>query len=321
MRSHAFADGFEERLLTALARDWRLLGPVRGSDGVCRLAPVRRWGELSPGALPLIPLKKVLLPPVDPLWTLSGNTCTPSVDAAAVALLGIPPCDLYALAYLDRVFADDPLYQRRKERLFLVGSACTPGPGCFCPPWPALPPFDLFLADGRVWAGSAQGERVLEGFVAELGAAEERPLPAEVACGKGLPLPPDLERLFHGSSRSPLWREVGEKCVSCGACSAVCPTCYCYEVVDAALPDGTVTRRREWDNCFFRSHALVAGGHNFRPTRSERLRFRFEHKLLGFGALRGASSCVGCGRCGRACPVDIDLAEVLVRLVGEGRGT
>ena len=125
------------------------------------------------------------------------------------------------------------------------------------------------------------------------------------------------ESRFAASLHRPIWKEEGERCLSCGACSAVCPTCYCYDVVDEAGLDGSVARRREWDNCFFRDHALVAGGHNFRPDRASRLRFRFEHKYLGFGELRGEASCVGCGRCTSACPVAIDLAAVLARLSGD----
>lgn len=319
MQSWAFQAGFEDRLLQSLRRDWRVLAPVRGADGVGRLQPVRSWQELSPGSLPLIPLKKVVFPPHDLLWTLTGNECRePAPPSVPMALVGIAPCDLYALAYLDRVFADDPLYQSRRQGLLLVGSSCRPTDECFCPPRNEPPPFDLFLAADRLWAGSARGEGHLAALQAELAPPCDLPLPVEITDGRQ-PVPEDLEALFAGSAGLPLWQEVGERCVSCGACSAVCPTCYCYEMVDEALPDGRVNRRREWDNCFFRNHGLVAGGQNFRPSRAERLRFRFEHKMLGFGALRGISSCVGCGRCARACPVDIDISAVLAALAGEGR--
>lgn len=316
MAVHTTSNGFEERLLTELRRNFLVLGPVRGSDGVCRLAPVQRWADLTPAALPLIPLKKTLLPPRDTLWAFDADGYR-EPPPTATALVAIPACDLYALAYLDQVFADDPLYQRRRRDLLLVGAECEAGPGCFCPPRTEPPPFDLFLAGGRAWAGTVRGEELLVSLEMAPAPGEDVPLPK--ASGPMLPDPEALERLFAESAALPLWRQVADRCVSCGACSAVCPTCYCYDVVDEALPGGRVTRLREWDNCFFRSHALVAGGQSFRPTRTQRLRFRFEHKLLGFGPLRGIPSCVGCGRCGRACPVDIDISEVLAALVaGEG---
>jgi sulfhydrogenase subunit beta (sulfur reductase) len=234
-----------------------------------------------------------------------------------MALVGIAPCDLYALAYLDLVFAGDPHYQSRRQKLLLVGSECRHTPECFCPPRCEPPPFDLFFAGDRLWVGSARGEALQASLAEDFSSPDELPFPQEITSGQQ-PLAENLELLFTASTGLPLWREVGERCLSCGACSAVCPTCYCYAMVDEALPDDEVTRRREWDNCFFREHALVAGGQNFRPSRAERLRFRFEHKMLGFGTLRGVASCVGCGRCARACPVDIDISAVLASLAGGG---
>ena len=145
---------------------------------------------------------------------------------------------------------------------------------------------------------------------------EQRLSPPALPAGDSAAVPADIEPRFAASRHWPIWKEEGTRCLSCGACSAVCPTCYCYDVVDSAGLDGGVTRWREWVNCFFRDHALVAGGHNFRPDRAERLRFRCEHKYLGFGEMRGESSCVGCGRCAAACPVDIDLSALLNRLSG-----
>jgi sulfhydrogenase subunit beta (sulfur reductase) len=317
MHSFGVQDGFADQLLAALSGEYAILGPVRGRDGVGRLASIRSWRELDPESLPLIPLKKSVFPPRDLLWTLSAAGYSPPESPPDLALVGIPPCDLYALAYLDRVFADDPGYTRRRERIFLVGAPCTPSDGCFCPPRRKPPPFDLFLAEGRAWAGSAAGAELLAGLPLEEGRTDV-PLPAAVTSGVAAALPEDLEERFRTSARHPLWKEIARRCLSCGACSAVCPTCYCYDVVDAAMPDGVVERRRAWDNCFFAGHALVAGGHNFRSKRADRLRFRFEHKLLGFGELRGISSCVGCGRCARACPVDIDIAAVLAALCPGG---
>lgn len=318
MRSWFCQAGFADRLLQIVRRDHQVLAPVQGADGVCRLQSVRSWREISEGLLPLIPLKKVVFPPHAVLWSLNGAEYRePSPPSVPVALAGIAPCDLYALAYLDLVFADDLHYQSRRAGLLLLGSDCRPTPACFCPPRAEPPPFDLFLASGRVWAGSKRGEALLEGLQSDLSSPHEGAFPEDLAGGKQT-APENLEQLFAESAARPLWREVGARCLSCGACSAVCPTCYCYAVSDAAKPGGQVSRRREWDNCFFRDHALIAGGQNFRPTRSERLRFRFEHKMLGFGTLRGRSSCVGCGRCARACPVDIDVSAILAELTGGG---
>jgi ferredoxin len=88
-------------------------------------------------------------------------------------------------------------------------------------------------------------------------------------------------------------------------------------MLDDATVSGLVIRKRAWDNCFFTEHGKVAGGHDFRLGRAARLSFRMEHKHIGFGELRGQNSCVGCGRCRKACPVDVDLDRIAARLGAE----
>ena len=115
--------------------------------------------------------------------------------------------------------------------------------------------------------------------------------------------------------QSEIWRELGEKCLSCGSCSMVCPTCYCYDVADdVELGSRAGSRQRSWDSCLFTSHALVGSGENFRGSRASRIKFRFYHKQRGFVAEYGRPSCVGCGRCITACPVNIDVVQVIDRL-------
>ena len=303
-------ESFYKRFVKSLQPAWSVVGPVIAADGVCRLQ------ELSEGAngpcfcLPLIPLKKFLLPPAELLWSQSEASASASPAPANIAIIDVAPCDLYALAYLDQAYAQDSLYQQRRSNFLLIGRACSPSPHCHCPPHVAPPPFDLFFAGDDVWCGSELGEKVLQNFG---GAMTSRILPKEYWSGQVV-LPTKIEARFLQSVDNPLWAEVAGRCLSCGACSAACPTCGCYDVVDDVSLSGEIRRQRVWDNCFFRDHGLVAGGNNFRPDRASRFRFRFEHKYLGFGEQRGIISCVGCGRCQQACPVEINLAKVLEQL-------
>ena len=108
---------------------------------------------------------------------------------------------------------------------------------------------------------------------------------------------------------------MGEKCLGCGACTLVCPTCYCFDVndeVDFSLSAGK--RWRVWDSCQFSQFASVAGGHDFRAERSAKQRHRFNRKYQYQAKDTGAVGCVGCGRCARACLVDIKPIDVLNKL-------
>lgn len=310
------AESFYRRFLESLLPCWTVIAPVVATDGLCRLQEVDETASRPCSSLPLLPLKKLLLPPSELLWCGQEGSFRPpptSLSPASVALVDVAPCDLYALAYLDQAFVDDPLYLERRQRLLLIGRACSPSPFCHCPPRLAPPPFDLFFAGDDVWCGSALGDKLLRDFAGEAGSNGDKALPERYWSGQ-VALPTNLALRFLQSADNPLWAEVAGHCLSCGACSAVCPTCACYDVVDEPALRGETRRQRVWDNCFFRDHGLVAGGQNFRPDRTARLRFRFEHKYLGFGGQRGISSCVGCGRCQQVCPVKINLADILEQL-------
>jgi ferredoxin len=228
-------------------------------------------------------------------------------------VIGLTFCDLQAVWYLDQVFADDALYQARRGQALLVAMACEPGPECCCSEQTMPLTGDLFVNPRQAWALSAAGGELLQAAGCDL------------LADCPLPWPEDLPRerceitleSFQAAADAAVWTEEGKRCLGCGACSAVCPTCYCFDMQDAAAVDGTVTRQRVWDNCFFAEHGKVAGDYDFRPGRASRLRFRMEHKRFSFGALRGQDSCVGCGRCRKACPVDIDLDRIAERLCVE----
>ena len=304
--------GFGQAFEAHLKASYELWTATLGTDGISRLQPVAALPETTPGALPVISFKKLLTPPKESLWTWDGIRFTPAEPQPRRAVFGVARCDLQALWYLDQVFADDALYQKNRQQLLVIGAPCQATDGCRCQPSAFPLSGDLFLADDHVWSLSSSGNILLTQLTEWLGVTVNRPLPeprsATTESG-------DVsEALFKSSLGAPLWQQASQPCLACGACSVVCPTCYCYDMIDHNDLTGTCTRQRVWDNCFFSSHAKVAGGHDFRPDRAARLRFRFEHKKLGFGTLRGRPSCVGCGRCLEACPVGIDLDQVARQL-------
>ncbi len=113
----------------------------------------------------------------------------------------------------------------------------------------------------------------------------------------------DLMELSHDAD---FWKELGDKCLACGQCTMVCPTCTCYNIIEEnTLNKDAGTRKRYWDSCMFKDFSLTAGDHNFRAAKTDRLKLWYTHKLKAFIGHFGSPSCVGCGRCIVTCPVDI----------------
>lgn len=290
------------------------LAPRVDADGLCRLQPHLSRHLPTRALSAFVPLKKVFLPPRETLWSFQSGQFSAPETPEAFAIVGVPLCELQALWYLDQVFVDDLAYQQRRARALVVGMPCDPGPECRCDRELMPVAGDLFLDQELAWALSSAGAALLM----DCGAsdAEETPLPWPTASTEKRPAL--TEEQFVSAAGAEIWTEEAQRCLSCGACSTVCPTCYCFDMLDEAAADGAVTRTRRWDNCFFAEHGKVAGGHDFRSGRVSRLRFRMAHKLFGFGDLYEQNSCVGCGRCRNACPVDIDLDQIAARLTGEG---
>lgn len=250
-------------------------------------------------------------------------------ERAPVAALGVRPCDLAAVAIQDRVFCEGPYadthYGRRRAGSVTVAVNCTrAAPTCFCVSMGTGPAardgFDLALTelDGEflVETGSATGE----GIVAALGlaaapealvaGARERVAACAASMGRSLETE-GLPELLFASLEHPQWDDVARRCLSCGNCTMVCPTCFCHAVVEVPALDNSCSRRvRQWDSCFVLEFAHIAGK-NFRPRIRDRYRQWLTHKLGSWVAQFGTSGCVGCGRCIVWCPVGIDItAEV-----------
>ncbi len=285
----------------------------------------------------ILPPKKYFLPQREALFRYRPEAGyvpeTEGLDQRLV-LFGVHACDVYALNILDEVFAGqfpDPYYQARRKSIAIIGIDCHPDERCFCRSMRADfvdRGFDLFFYDmGDHYlslVGTARGDDMVlaTGPLFEPVTQEDideykrRSRAKREAFTLDVEIR-DLPEIFEMEYHSGIWDELGEKCLSCGSCSMVCPTCYCYDVADHVELGSLAGRRtRTWDSCLFAAHALVAGGHNFRHSRASRIKFRYYHKQRGFVAEYGRPSCVGCGRCIAACPVRIDITEVLNQLRG-----
>lgn len=337
MKTTKLAKAELERFIGLLGEFGEVHAPV-ARDGGFAFARLTNWREVRLDyTRTLLPPKKYVLPPLERLFHFDaedGYTAATEQLQQRLVLFGVHPCDVYGLNILDEVFEGrypDPYFRARRSAMAVVGVDCIPDSFCFCRSMRADfvdHGFDLFLydigddylvlvgtalGDDMVLAGRDLFRAVAPGDIDEYkrrSSAKERAFQLSVEIR-------DLPEIFELEYESELWKDLGERCLSCGSCTVVCPTCYCYDVRDQVeLGSATCAGARErcWDSCVFHTHALVAGGENFREQRADRIKFRFYHKQRGFVAEYGRPSCVGCGRCIPACPVGINIVEVVERL-------
>jgi sulfhydrogenase subunit beta (sulfur reductase) len=252
-------------------------------------------------------------------------------EALPVAVVGARPCDVAALGILDRALdgpeVGDPTYQERRHQAFLVVVECTrPASTCFCVSMGtgpgAVEGFDIALTelDGEYLAraGSQTGRDFLAGIPqreAQQNDHDKRvKLLARAASRMGRSLDTaGLPELMARNLGNPHWDEVAERCLACGNCTAVCPTCFCSNFEDTTDLTGTVERTRTWASCADLAYSYVHGG----PVRSSiksRYRQWATHKFSWWWDQFGTSGCVGCGRCITWCPAGIDITEELAAL-------
>lgn len=248
-----------------------------------------------------------------------------------MAFLGVRSCELAAIAVQDRVLMagnrTDEHYERRRRDIFTIAVQCTrAGATCFCASMHTGPSaaagFDialtelidrerhLFLAE----VGTSRGARMLEEVpVSRAGGdllAEAHAASAAAAKSMGRELDTrGIKELLYRNAENPLWDQIATRCLSCGNCTMVCPTCFCTSVTDTTdLSGDRATRFREWDSCFTADFSFLHGG-AVRSSTGARYRQWLTHKLASWQDQFGTSGCVGCGRCIDWCPVGIDITK------------
>lgn len=239
-------------------------------------------------------------------------------------IFGIHPCDAAAFTLLDTVFDTqeyrDPYWTARRSSSIILGLGCTnPSSTCFC----TTVGYGPFNHDGLdALLTEMEDEYFVEVFTEKAEslfsdlpfASEEKQndvitLQNQVTESMATAFETDnlkqtLDKLFESS----YWTEIAESCLGCGICTFLCPTCFCFDIVDEVQRNERV---RNWDTCMFRIYSQEASGHNPRPTRAERTRQRLMHKYSYWLDHIGKIGCTGCGRCVRNCPVGLDIRAML----------
>jgi sulfhydrogenase subunit beta (sulfur reductase) len=276
-------------------------------------------------------IKPLTFAPVEPLWRVRRTDEGLRFEAERppsrpLAIFGIRACDLAALSIQDGIFLQnatpDPHYATRRENLLLIAVNCThPAATCFCASTGDGPGakhgYDLALTelDGGfvVRAGSGKGERILQrlGLAAATGdqvTEAARAVDAAARIQQRTMPSGNLQPVLFSRLDHPRWADVAQRCLSCGNCTLVCPTCFCHAQHDEREAEGESLHLRQWDSCFADGHAWIHGV-QIRPEIIHRYRQWLTHKLGSWHEQFGRSGCVGCGRCITWCPVGIDITE------------
>jgi len=335
--------------LGLLAESYRLFGPVKDAE-------FHNFKELTKGQAPDLSCLNTRLSPKSIIYPQSEALLEYSLDPSREghhimkevdkgysprAVIGIRPCDAKAFVLVGHNFDTpeykDPYWIKAYEATTLVGLACTsPCSSCFCTT-AGCGPFheeglDVLLIDaGDGYLAKTltdKGQKLLQAAgwdtAADAATADkqldtmkqeaESKISAFVATDRLKQI--DTIELYH----APFWEEVSFSCINCGTCTFVCPTCWCFDIQDENRGKSG-QRMRNWDSCMYPLFTMHGSGHNPRGTKLHRVRQRFMHKLKYYVDKYDVGiQCVGCGRCVRSCPVNIDIRRVCDKMNEYGAG-
>ncbi len=323
--------------LLHLQKKAKLYGPKR-KENLFVFRPVKDVEEISLDYIPtILPPKKYYFPQKEKLFKFTIN---PFKTAKAIKefedfiIFGVHTCDIAGIQCLDIVFRDtpeDPNYLNRKEKMTIIGIECLKycDENANCASMGNHVPrggYDLMLVDiGKyfvIHVNSEKGEKLVTGlsYIKEATKSEMDEL-ARVRNEKNKIFKEELNapvsKVYEAfgaqeTFNSKVWEDVGKRCVACGNCTAVCPTCYCFDVQDdLELSFNEGLRYRIWNSCQMDDFAKVAGGEDFRKGRDGRQRHRYYRKFKYPMDKFNRYFCTGCGRCTRTCMAQIKLKETV----------
>lgn len=319
-----------------LARDYQVYQPI-----IANQQGDTHWQAIKDGEpvtlnqrLPISSPKTLLFSERENLFNFDGEMFRETIPTPApFVLLGIQSCDLTAIAYQDKFFANDPYYQARRQQALLIGMDClSPCEFGFCHSVDAGPGVSTDCADiilHRQNKGhylmlvcSDKGEQALAGLAlkpADSNALNHREDQLN-HCLQQFDDRPYIDKgidiVCHQEVDDSFWQQAGVQCLSCSGCSNLCPTCSCYGTRDLAEDQGNIVQQRFWDSCLYEGFQREASQHNPSQQAGTRLRRFWTHKFsqqtLEHFSRHG---CVGCGRCEQTCPGVIGVHSIMKRVV------
>ena len=331
-----------DNFVSLMAQGHKVVGPVNKGFNNYSFQPVKSAQEMDLKYIPtIIPPKKYFMPQYetfleyDKTW---GENMKPVAEYEKVVLFGVHTCDIAGIKALNIVFSDRPKdynYLTHKDKITIIGLECNE----YCDEYASctmmnnhLPDggYDLFFTDlgdyYMIEVSTIKGDEIVDGIpvfdeatgqnhneLKKLREKKKNIFKNEVGIEYH-----DVPEMLEKTKDSPVWEDVGSRCLACANCTNVCPTCYCFNIVDEINLDMKTGKRiRVWDSCQNEDYAKVAGGESFRPERSSRQKHRFFKKFKYTVDRYSRFFCTGCGRCSRTCMAEINLKETLKKLKEE----
>jgi sulfhydrogenase subunit beta (sulfur reductase) len=324
-------DSFKN-FVKSLISEYEFIGPKKKDKAVHDFVPIKDISELDTKykRTTIPPAKKILFPPDEKLISYEINKeikIRPVIESSEKVLFGINAWDINGMNFLDRFFVTDFVdenYVERRKKLIVIGMDSEPTETNFSPSMGsdyAREGFDLYLTELEdryfVRVATARGDEILNKYTETENALFQDFKDYNNYLDnyrKKFKLDVNIKDFYDNFeliyNDDGFWKRVAKNCYSCGSCNLACPTCFCFNVkddIELNLKDGAKTR--EWDSCMLPEYGLVAGGHNFRPDKENRLKQRYRCKLKTFLDKFGRYACVGCGRCIEVCLAKINIAD------------
>lgn len=286
-----------------------------------RYAKVNAFDEIEYETKSEFSYKEVLIPIRETLFYYVGNETVVPEETNKGAIVFVRSCDLHAIRRLDQVYlkngATDFYYERRRRKVkfALLGCPTTCKSGFCCSMGTnQTDAYDLAVQwkEGELFIDVK--DDTLDALIKEYSSATCDVIPEFVTSNEEQVTIPTT--LSNESFTDEIWEEYGSRCINCGRCNFVCPTCTCFSMQDIFYKDNQTAgeRRRVWASCQVDGYTEMAGGHSFRKSNTDRMRFKVMHKMYDFEKRFGYPMCVGCGRCDDVCPEYISFSNLVNKL-------
>jgi anaerobic sulfite reductase subunit A len=319
--------GFDVVLHT-LSKDYAIYAPKRISDGgrfsdtdCIRYGEIQSAEEIVFDKKSEYSFKEVLIPVSETLFYFTEDTVTESNPPKRGAIIFLRSCDLHAVKRLDEMYLkngnEDYYYNRiRKNIKFVLMGCASSFENCFCVDMGTnqSDQYDMSIDEKQ---GIYKVDCKLEEWTALLKENANNQIDVTPEYVKENKVKVNIPaNLSYKIAYSKLWKEYDQRCINCGRCNFVCPTCTCFSMQDLYYSENGKSgeRRRVWASCMVDGYTDVAGGGNYRQKNGQRMRFKVLHKVLDFKERSGYHMCVGCGRCDDICPEYISFSNCINKL-------